>query len=384
MSANGKKNNPKSVLKENIYRWNHDNRHINNGENHKFGDRYNCIEGKSIFKSKMFTDICDHNPYNYIYSDPKICEGVTKRNIQLPNGKGCKYIGPFREKLIKKGHLLCYHYRIISEEHCLTKLKTNKWYRESSWMDPKKKKDDDGNTIDDLDNDNNQQGYSLTTMMNSDYPEKKDEMLKYKRINSKLKFIHITKNAGRYIEEISKLNLIEWGENDSLLKKQNWYRGFDTWHIPLYMFDTYPYEDNVKLFTIVRNPYTRILSECFCKFGSPENYNKINDVDCLNKHIEFNIKNINYNNTFHWAPQNIYTHNPAGEQKIDIIYKFENFAKDLTNFLYKEFDVNIKFYQTSESKKKFSIHDISDANIILINEIYHLDFIYFNYNKIIR
>ena len=37
------------------------------------------------------------------------------------------------EKIIRKSFLLCYHYRIISEEHALNKIKTNNWYIENNY-----------------------------------------------------------------------------------------------------------------------------------------------------------------------------------------------------------------------------------------------------------
>lgn len=40
------------------------------------------------------------------------------------------------------------------------------------------------------------------------------------------------------------------------------------WHEPIIFLNENPYESNSKLFTMVRNPYDRIVSECLCKYGS--------------------------------------------------------------------------------------------------------------------
>jgi hypothetical protein len=146
MSCNSIVENPKSLLKTNIYRWNHNNKHINNVSNeHKFRCRYENIEVKCIFKPKYFDEISDHHPKNPINNNVKIVDGVYNKY---------KKIDPFynnlREKDIKEGYLLCYHYRITSIENCLNKIKNNIWYK----------------------------NYKLLDLLSNDYPEIIDETLK--------------------------------------------------------------------------------------------------------------------------------------------------------------------------------------------------------------
>jgi len=63
MSANGREENPKSLLQETLWRWNHDKKHQNNFTKiHKFRCRYEAIEIKSIFKPSKFNNIWDHHP----------------------------------------------------------------------------------------------------------------------------------------------------------------------------------------------------------------------------------------------------------------------------------------------------------------------------------
>ncbi len=100
-----------------------------------------------------------------------------------------------REEDIKNGYLLCYHYRIISKENSINKLKTNSWYI--------------------------QNGYTIDDLMTCDYPEIIDETLKYKCLNKKLKFVHITKTSGSYIELLGKQKKLNWGKYDNCLENQN-------------------------------------------------------------------------------------------------------------------------------------------------------------------
>ena len=81
----------------------------------------------------------------------------------------------------------------------------------------------------------------------------------------------------------------------------------------------------------------------------------------------------------HFLPQNLYTHNQKGEQVIDTIIKYEESNK--FNDLMKLYSIDIN-YVKKEKKRKFDIKDISKENIKLINEVYHLDFIYYNYKKL--
>jgi len=143
MSCNSIKKNPDSLLKTNIYRWNHDNKHINTKCNdHKFRCRYNEIECKCIFNPTFFDDIEDHLPIEPNCMDIKIVESVKKTTSDYTI-----FYNNLREKDIKEGYLLCYHYRIVSIESCLNKIQNNIWYKK----------------------------YKLTDLLSNDYPEIIDE-----------------------------------------------------------------------------------------------------------------------------------------------------------------------------------------------------------------
>jgi hypothetical protein len=150
MSCNSIEKNPESILKTNVYRWNHDNRHINCKSNEKkFRCRYENIEVKCIFKPQFFNDIFDHHPINPNSNRITIVESV--RNTAQPLDT---FYNSLREKDIEDGYLLCYHYRIISVENCLNKIKTNVWYT----------------------------NYTLEDLLSNDYPEIIDETLKHKSL----------------------------------------------------------------------------------------------------------------------------------------------------------------------------------------------------------
>jgi hypothetical protein len=144
MSSNNRDKNPDSLLKETIFRWDHNKKHPNNI--YKFRCKYKKIEVKCIFKPRKFYNIKDHHPIK-----PK-----TKILVVDSINKKKRRLGPtyrkLRESKINNGILLCYHYRIISKENCLNKIKTNKWYKHRT----------------------------LEELLSADYAEIKDETIKNK------------------------------------------------------------------------------------------------------------------------------------------------------------------------------------------------------------
>jgi hypothetical protein len=148
MSCNSLQNNPDSLLKTNVYRWDHDKRHINNkSKERKFRCRYTAIEVKCIFKPIFFENISMHNPTTPNSKDIAIVDSIYNKQQEL----GAFY-NNLREKDITEGYLLCYHYRIVSIENCLNKIKYNLRYKD----------------------------YTLEDLLSNDYPEKIDETLKNK------------------------------------------------------------------------------------------------------------------------------------------------------------------------------------------------------------
>ena len=148
MASNSIKKNPKSLLKTNIYRWNHNNKHINT-ETHlnKFRCRYNNIEVKCIFKPKYFKNIFMHHPLHPISKNVIIVDGIYNRKANLD-----PFYQNLRENNIQEGYLLCYHYRIVSIENCVNKINNNILYKH----------------------------FKLTDLLSTDYPEIIDNTLKTK------------------------------------------------------------------------------------------------------------------------------------------------------------------------------------------------------------
>ncbi|MBA42756.1 MAG: hypothetical protein CMF62_01960 [Magnetococcales bacterium] len=125
-SCNNRKKDPKSLTKELLWRWDHDKKHPHPNNFFKGRCRYTSIDCKSIFKTSRFKFLnkdSDHYPSGTI-GNIRIVNSINKKKTKL---------NPFyyhlREKDIKNGYLVCFHYRLISQESCQRKIETNKYYK---------------------------------------------------------------------------------------------------------------------------------------------------------------------------------------------------------------------------------------------------------------
>jgi Sulfotransferase family len=204
-----------------------------------------------------------------------------------------------------------------------------------------------------------------------------------KRIPS-IKFVHITKTGGTSIVEVGKSHGMMWGQYDTDIKNCRTLVEVSPafWHIPIRLFEKNPYNQEHVLFTVVRNPYQRIVSECFCKWGGrfKKNKNKpFGTAEEFNDYITDRVSVCEDNDYFHFTPQYFYTHDADGRQVVDHILRFENLETEF-NELMAHYGLNIPLnIQENSSIKSFSVADISRGNLDLINEKYFQDFTRFGY-----
>ena len=183
-------------------------------------------------------------------------------------------------------------------------------------------------------------------------------MLIYENENNEIGvYIHIPKNAGKYIRKNIKDNqknkIIKcyWGIDN----KNN----IDLAHIPYILKDNYYNSNNEKIYYAhSRNPYDRIISAYFYK----NNNNNIFDFKLFIKNI---LKTLNFNNKYsldiiHYYPQYMFICDENGNIDNIIIKKLQDIDK-----------LNIRTYDLSEYFDKELLQ--------IVNEVYKKDFELLNY-----
>ena len=197
---------------------------------------------------------------------------------------------------------------------------------------------------------------------------------------SNIFFIHIPKTGGTSIEYFLKKNKILNGKFyfDKFGKKYKAKLRINKWHIPPKYFENNknPYA-NENLFTVVRNPYDRAISDYKSLMRNKKKKNITPEQ--LNSYIhKLPERNLHTYRWGHIIPQSEFIENTNIQKKN--ILKFENLNYEFNLFLKK-----------NKIEKEFNIHkNISDYNIgmedldkksiNIINEIYKKDFELFNYN----
>lgn len=199
--------------------------------------------------------------------------------------------------------------------------------------------------------------------------------------NRELKFCHITKCAGTYIENMGKKNNISWGR---------FHTEYGYWHRPISRIKR-DIRNKYDWFMIVRNPYDRILSEYYCKWGGIGNKNIYHTKQQMNNYIINKIKNRNNlmksGAAYHYHEQHKYLTSNA---KIHII-KLENLNDEL-NELFKKYNIDIDVNTNTNTTNnkinsreslnnniRYTINDFSNQLINLINKVYYHDFKQFGY-----
>lgn len=211
-------------------------------------------------------------------------------------------------------------------------------------------------------------------------------------MSKKLKFVHITKCAGVNIENINTNE--EWGrfdkEIESMFKSVD-YRLWPFWHVPFkYLLKEQVDEmlEKYDLFTVVRNPYDRIISEYYCRWAGPGSNGVLKEsksIDEFNRFIRFRLLDLKQkmkNNEKihqHYTPQHYYFVDKEGNNIIKNVLKLENLSVDF-NELMEKYGYEYMLDQKEVTKRNFGVLHLSYENISLIREIYKKDFEMFGYS----
>lgn len=183
----------------------------------------------------------------------------------------------------------------------------------------------------------------------------------------KLKFIHITKTAGTSIELIGKKHGLTWGQFDKEYRPADPLSRCISQHV-YPQWCSQEYLKSHDFFTIVRNPYTRILSECL--------YNNCSTPEELNIHLK---KYLQYTTMEggHFSEQYKYV-----VDKNTHILRFENLKEDFDNLMKMYgYAITLDIHANkSHNRNNLSVRDFDADSIQFIKTMYKKDFELFGYS----
>ena len=203
--------------------------------------------------------------------------------------------------------------------------------------------------------------------------------LRKMRSNSKetfIEFIHIPKNAGTAIENVAKEKGVRWGrfkpEHREFMDEEI----CNYWHIPPKRFkegNLYQGEDN---FCVIRNPYSRIISEYAYRHSNQPKKNNAKDMNnWIRKVLTKDNVNTKGGVDCHLFPQHDYVYDDVKDvYTCQNMLRFEHLEKDFNDLMKKE-NYDLKLTK-KDNTTNFGLteRDIDPTNLAMIKTLYARDF----------
>ena len=216
----------------------------------------------------------------------------------------------------------------------------------------------------------------------------------------RLEFVHITKTGGTAIERAAQQQGVIWGFNQ-YRRAKNFRRAenerfepprsigvpFDgeLWHTPPHWRIPNPYRD-ADTFAVIRNPYTRYLSEYFCRhYGWRGRNSGADDAVAANDWIQKYIHINQYDKqNAHMLPQHYFIYDEeTGKQQVNHIVRYEDDLPRKLNLLANQYGLNIRLPSKQPTLRKTTIRDLSVETIRVINQYAAKDFELLNYSMVL-
>ena len=219
-----------------------------------------------------------------------------------------------------------------------------------------------------------------------------------------LEFVHATKTGGSAIEKAAAKHGIAWGAchyncgsfNDMKCPSRSppqyfegrvmptRYAGTVLWHVPPRYWSPNLLEGH-KTFTVVRNPYSRAVSEYYNKWdGFAGTVEERNDPANLNAWIQTNL--IDRPKGIRYLQHSKYVYDDDGKKVVDVVLHFENLAAEFNELMESE-GLPIRLDNTPFNERTGSsllgVEDLTNATIKKINDYAMDDFINFDYKPML-
>ena len=245
--------------------------------------------------------------------------------------------------------------------------------------------------------------YSPDTKRASQNREKTLIFSKKKEDSLPLEFVHATKTGGSAIEKAAAKHGVAWGAchfhcagfNDMKCPSRSSPQYFEgrvkstryvessLWHIPPQYWSPNLLEEH-KTFTVVRNPYSRAVSEYYDKWGGFVGTNdERNDPANMNTWIETNL--IERPKGIRYLQHSKYVYDDDGTKIVDVVLHFENLSTEFNQLMESE-GLPIRLDDTPFNERTgtalLSVENLTSTTIRRINEYAMADFINFDYEPI--
>lgn len=245
---------------------------------------------------------------------------------------------------------------------------------------------------------------------------------------NQLEFVHITKTGGTTIERAACEGGVVWGSmhygdffgcHSADIKewkglKHNVYDTISPWHAPPRVMkrrvkdELNPYI-GAKLFTVVRNPYTRWVSEFYCPFAGYRGDDR-HDEDTMNRWIKFKIGRLEraYNNYYkrqaqshkpwrmeppllfgkHFVHQYEYVYDFNGQKLVDHVLHHEHMKTEFDELM-ERYNYNLTLPSRNEmhtyemkGQSKLTWKNLRNSTVAAINRFSAPDFGAFGYKPV--
>ena len=189
-----------------------------------------------------------------------------------------------------------------------------------------------------------------------------------------LKFMHITKTGGTSIEAAGKRLNVSWGKFHTFAEK-----AYGLWH-------DLPTKRNPSLirkydwFTVVRNPFSRVVSEFWCPWGGRGRPSEVN-VSSFNAFVAKQVTSQQTRFVGHWTPQATYLSVLSfGPDVVLRVLHFETLHDDFARLCRLYGLPTVDLPTLNVQTHPFGVSHFTRDTRNLIRSAYELDFKLFGYS----